>query len=125
MNDMGRVESPKELVASFNFGEDVTITRAEKAALRAESMARHPAVPGYNGFWMLYDYNTGQYVESDIPLPSGVDNYRIGSGLTLDVKTNTLSVDTAESVEKDNTKPITSAAVYTEIGNIEALLQAL
>lgn len=36
-----------------------------------------------------------------------------------------LSVDTAEKVEKDNTRPVTSAAVHTEIGNIEALLAAL
>ena len=36
-----------------------------------------------------------------------------------------LSVDTATEVEQDNTKPITSAAVHTEIGNIEVLLAAL
>lgn len=51
--------------------------------------------------------------------------YQIGSGLKLDAETNTLSVDTAESVEKDNTKPITSAAVYTEVGNINALLATI
>ncbi len=51
--------------------------------------------------------------------------YNIGSGLKLDAETNTLSVDTAEIVEKDNTKPITSAAVYTEVGNINALLATI
>lgn len=51
--------------------------------------------------------------------------YTIGDGLKLDEATNTLSVDTAEAVEQDNTKPVTSAAVYVEIGNIEALLAAL
>lgn len=51
--------------------------------------------------------------------------YNIGSGLKLDAETNTLSVDTAESVEKDNTKPVTSAAVYTEVGNINALLATI
>lgn len=51
--------------------------------------------------------------------------YQIGSGLKLDTETNTLSVDTAESVEKDNTKPVTSAAVYTEVGNINALLATI
>lgn len=51
--------------------------------------------------------------------------YNIGPGLKLDAETNTLSVDTAESVEKDNTKPITSAAVYTEVGNINALLATI
>lgn len=51
--------------------------------------------------------------------------YNIGSGLKLDAATNTLSVDTADAVEKDNTKPVTSAAVYTEVGNINALLATI
>lgn len=51
--------------------------------------------------------------------------YNIGHGLKLDAETNTLSVDTAEIVEKDNTKPVTSAAVYTEVGNINALLATI
>ena len=55
----------------------------------------------------------------------GSSAYQIGSGLTLDPNTNTLSVDTADAVEQDNTKPITSAAVFVEVGNIEALLAAL
>ncbi len=36
-----------------------------------------------------------------------------------------LSVDTANSVEQDNTRPITSAAVHTEVGNINALLETI
>ena len=36
-----------------------------------------------------------------------------------------LTVDTADKVEQDYTKPVTSAAVHTELGNIEALLAAL
>lgn len=51
--------------------------------------------------------------------------YTIGSGLKLDAATNTLSVDTADKVEQDNTKPVTSAAVYTEVGNINALLATI
>ena len=51
--------------------------------------------------------------------------YNIGSGLKLDAATNTMSVDTAAAVEKDNTKPVTSAAVYTEVGNINALLATI
>lgn len=55
----------------------------------------------------------------------GSSAYQIGSGLKLDTATNTLSVDTVDAVEQDNTKPITSAAVFVEVGNIEALLAAL
>ena len=36
-----------------------------------------------------------------------------------------LSVDTAKAIEEDNTKPVTSAAVFTEVGNIEVLLSKL
>lgn len=48
----------------------------------------------------------------------------VGANLKI-TKDGVLSVDTASQVEKDNTKPITSAAVHTEIGNIEVLLAAL
>ena len=77
--------------------------------------------------------------ELGAPAPVGVDfnvtvrqsgggsggGYNIGDGLKLDTETNTLSVDTADAVEKDNTKPVTSAAVYTEVGNINALLATI
>ena len=36
-----------------------------------------------------------------------------------------LSVTKANAVEQDNTHPITAAAVYTEVGNINALLQTI
>ena len=51
--------------------------------------------------------------------------YTIGHGLKLDAKTNTLSVDMADKMEQDNTLPITAAAVYAEIGNINALLKTI
>lgn len=45
----------------------------------------------------------------------------VGDNLIID-KNGRLSVDTATAVEQDNTRPVTSAAVHTELGNIEALL---
>lgn len=41
---------------------------------------------------------------------------------TLNYSNGILSVNTAKNAEQDNTLPITSAAVYTQIGNIEVLL---
>lgn len=55
----------------------------------------------------------------------GSGGYNIGPGLKLDAEANTLSVDTADAVEKDNTKPVTSAAVFAEVGNINALLATI
>ena len=49
--------------------------------------------------------------------------YVIGDGLKVDG--DVLSVDTAEIPEENNTKPITSAAVYSEIGNINVLLATI
>ncbi len=55
--------------------------------------------------------------------PSDGKEVEIGSGLKLEG--NVLSVDTADNVEEDNTKPVTSAAVYTVVGNINAILEQL
>ena len=41
---------------------------------------------------------------------------------TLKYVNGVLGVNTAGDAEQDNTLPITSAAVYTQIGNIEVLL---
>ena len=47
-------------------------------------------------------------------------------GEDLDITSNgVLSVVKANKAEQDNTHPITSAAVYTEIGNIDVLLQTI
>lgn len=59
------------------------------------------------------------------PSSGGVAAYNIGEGLKLDTETNTLSVDTAKVVEADNTKPVTSAAVASTVGNIEILLKII
>mgnify|MGYP004577289261 FL=1 len=77
----------------------------------------------------LKTYNKGNLVQAiNEARQSGGGSgggYTIGDGLKLDQDTNTLSVDTAAAVEKDNTKPVTSAAVYTEVGNINALLATI
>lgn len=78
----------------------------------------------------LKTYNKGNLVDAINEARSsgggsGGGGYTIGDGLKLDAATNTLSVDTAAAVEKDNTKPVTSAAVYTEVGNINALLATI
>lgn len=47
------------------------------------------------------------------------------AGDNIEIVDNVISVLTAPNVEKDNTKPITSSAVYTEVGNINILLQTI
>lgn len=62
----------------------------------------------------------------DVPIASetvaGI--VRVGGNLRISAD-GTLSVDTAAAVEQDNTRPITAAAVFTEVGNINALLETI
>lgn len=44
---------------------------------------------------------------------------------TLTLTDGKLSVNTADAIEQDNTKPVTAAAVYQTVGNIEVLLSKL
>ena len=59
------------------------------------------------------------YLKANPPGP-----VKAGNGLKI-AEDGTLSVDTADKAEKGNTKPITSAGVYLEIGNINALLATI
>ena len=55
----------------------------------------------------------------------GADGISFETNDTLQLKDGILSVNTADVVEEDNTLPITSAAVFTTVGNIEALLKTI
>lgn len=55
----------------------------------------------------------------------GQAKYNIGSGLKLDIPSNTLSVDTAKDFEGDNTRPVETAFVETIVGNIEIILKTI
>ena len=104
-------------------------TEFSQAEAAIKELNAHPPIPGVTGYWMLWDLDTGEYVTSDIPLP------QVGEGGVLRINSldetlhlsqeGQLSVNTAKDAEQDNTLPITSAAVYTELGNIDALLATI
>ena len=56
--------------------------------------------------------------------PSGGTEFRPDNE-TLLLENGVLRVNTADAAEEDNTRPITSAAVATQVGNIEALLKTI
>ena len=104
-------------------------TEFSEAEAAIKELNAHPPMPGVTGYWMLWDLDAGEYVTSDIPLP------QVGEGGVLRINSldetlhlsqeGQLSVNTAKDAEQDNTLPITSAAVYTELGNIDALLATI
>lgn len=110
--------------------------RAEDAAERAEEIAEALAGGGSGG-----DIDSGLF----LPPVKEEDNGKVltvvggkwaaaeppESGVqfetddTLTLENGMLRVNTADKVEEDNTLPVTSAAVYTEVGNINALLATI
>lgn len=72
----------------------------------------------------VYDYPLldagGKIVTDRLP-----DTANVTYGDGLQFADNVLSVDTTDDATEDNTKPITSGAVYREIGNIDALLELI
>ena len=96
----------------------------------------HPPIPGNKGYWLLWDTDRGEYVESDLPLPEvsgGGGSWSQISGKPFDTidgntlvnRSGTLCVNTTDEAEQDNTRPITSSGVHVICGNINALLQAI
>jgi hypothetical protein len=87
---------------------------------------------------MLEDIKKGEVSPEDIQ--KAVDNYLTENPISVDIATTekagivtvgknlsitkdgVLSVDTTDSAEQDNTKPITSAGVNLVVGNINAIL---
>lgn len=76
---------------------------------------------------LLYLTANGENVSSPVKIigeGGGGSSVDIGEGLKWDEK-GRITVDVTNSVEEDNTKPITSAAVYATVGNIEAYLKII
>ena len=73
-----------------------------------------------------FTVTNGSGGSADVPIASetvaGI--VRVGENLKISAD-GVLSVDTATAVEEDNTRPVTSAAVQTTVGNIEILLKTI
>lgn len=58
-------------------------------------------------------------------IKTGKSDYNFGRALKYDEPTNTLSVDVADEVTSGDNRPVSSDAVYVEVGNIEILLSTI
>ncbi len=83
----------------------------------------HPNEAGYLKYYVYQIIGMMEY---------GMSSGNSGGGMSFEVDNTTLVVEngimrvnTTDEVEQDNTQPITSAAVYTTVGNIEALLKTI
>ena len=107
-------------------------TEFSQMEARITELYQHPPVPGSNGYWLVWDPDKDEYVESQLPVSEGMDFaspdragiIKVGDNLAIS-EDGVLSVVTTDTAEQDNTKPMTSAGVYTLAGNIEVLLAAL
>lgn len=74
----------------------------------------------------LFVGSDGKVIPKEIDAVSGKDgiNFTTDETLTLSDE-NILSVNRAFSVEQDNTLPVTAAAVYETVGNINILLATI
>lgn len=108
---MGVLETAPELVAELSLGSyntlriDTTLTKAGQAADAAAVGERLSTL------------------SEEITVLEKKALFTTDKSLTL--KDGVLSVNTTDIAEEDNTLPISSAGVYTQIGNIEVLLKTI
>lgn len=62
------------------------------------------------------------YLTNDIPFATKSTAGKVIIGDNLLIDNGVVSVDVANEADKDNTKPITAAAVAVQLGNIEVIL---
>ena len=79
------------------------------------------------GLELNASFQTGEDMSADFEEVTEIatEQYRFGYGLKYDADTRTVSVDAADQVAQGDPRPVTSAAVQVQIGNIEVLLQTI
>ena len=112
--------SPTITVESISHGHRVIITDAT-------GVHSFDVMDGDGGItsvdWDIIENKPDAYPPT-IATTSSLGGIIVGNDLLV-TEEGRLSVDKTDSFSADNTKPVTAAAVYTEIGNINALLATI
>lgn len=133
--DRQGVRTPADIERKYDLGKDYSeiqklatdAKNAADAASRTASSAKQTADTTAQQFETMGEA-VSEMDERVTELENAAPN---GGGVsfttdeTLSLTDGVLSVNRADSVQADNTLPITSAAVYVEIGNIDVLLQTI
>lgn len=115
MNDELNFENNKPQVSFGNTTSNIEFQAPQNVVGGAANYNALSNKPQINGVELV-----GNKTTEDLGIQSNLI-----AGDNIEIKENKISVLTADKVEQDNTKPITSSAVYTEVGNINALLQTI
>lgn len=127
----------KKAAGSAYSAEQAAVAAKQSAEAAVEAAKCAPSI-GSDGHWYIGDEDTGVLAQGpqgprgpkgdpgtcNCDGPGGGTSFTTDETLTLS-KDGVLSVNCATDVEEDNTLPITAAAVYTEVGNINILLQTI
>lgn len=105
-----RFENRSNGSAAVNFGEVQVVTDADP----------------YEGEYVVTPSTTQQVLPTrGKVMADDVMVLELETDETLKLENGILSVNTTNDMEQDNTLPITSAGVYTAVGNIEVLLKTI
>ena len=70
-------------------------------------------------------YSSDQEMTAHMEVGGGMGGVKYEAGENISIEKNVISVVTTDEMESDNTKPITSAGVYAQVGNINAILATI
>ena len=93
---------------------------AKAHGILSAHVCRHTRLYSYHHIQNLTVIKTGGGSDA-IATTSTLGSIIVGENLKI-TPAGVLSVDMAENISGDNTKPVSAAKVYTEIGNINVLL---
>ena len=108
-------DSPESIPVRFSNVQPITVTDNDYTAL-----VNKPSINNVTLIGNLTSEDLG--ITASFPDQGLVGDILMKTGNTND---SVSWVTPASSVEQDNTRPITSAAVFTEIGNINVLLSTI
>ena len=108
-------DSPESIPVRFNNVQPVTVTDNDYTVL-----ANKPSINSVTLVGNLTSEDLG--ISASFPSQGSIGDILMKTGIEND---GVSWITPASSVEQDNTRPITSGAVFMEIGNINALLATI